>query len=62
MDKFFTIVCAYLIGACIINYICVKFLLHIPLIDYRAIGIRNILCVIWLIIVTLGCIFTPTTK
>ena len=45
-------VCAFLyaIGASIIQYVCVAFIVHIPLLDHFALAIRNILCIVLFIL------------
>lgn len=62
MNKFMMIFFGYLFGAVFINMFCVNFLMKIPLIDYKAIGIRNVLCTIWLIFVIISVIFIPSDK
>jgi len=59
MAKFLMIIISYVFGACIIQNIC-NSLSTIPLIDHHAWGIRNLLCIIWLIIVVVFAIFVPT--
>ncbi len=58
MEKFGAVVFLYLIGSALIHGFCVK-LSRIPLIDYHAWGIRNFLCLVWLIICVLAGIFIP---
>lgn len=62
MEKFTTAFFGYLIGAFAIHWFCINFLVPIPLIEHRAIGIRNFLCIIWLIIIVATAISMPSNK
>lgn len=53
METFGMIFMGYVFGAIGIHYFCVLFLSRIPLIDQYCMGIRNILCFLWLVIVVI---------
>lgn len=59
-NPFLLFLIIYICGAIFIQAFCVSVLVRIPLIDTFAFAIRNILCVIWLIISVVLTFFCST--
>ena len=57
MEKLFSVIFLYLLGAALIQWFCVSILAHIPLIDSHAYTIRNVLCFLFLIVLIIAFVF-----